>query len=140
MLRFWLSYTTYWWGIVHRYIGTTHNVPSEFRRAANAFGRAYAIDPTFTRAKLDRAILLSRELGELEPAMQLLDELITPATPHTQLALFNRALIHQQRWDLAACEADLTRYLEMGEQEGTYWETAVRLLASIRQPSPSTEI
>ena len=131
MLRFWLSYAVYWWGVVHRYIGTTNNLPREFQRAADCFGRAYALDPTFLRAKLDQAILLWRELGQLEAALRLLDELAT-AEPLLPEALFNRALIHQQQWNLPACEADLTAYLQIAEPQATYWETAVRLLAQIR--------
>lgn len=138
MFRFWLSYAFYWWGVVHRYMGTANNVASEFRRAADYFGRAYAIDPTFHRAKLDRAIMLWRELGELEPALILLDELIAHEATYAP-ALLNRALIYQQMWNLPACQADLEAYLQVGEEGDMYWDTAVRSLARVRQMQESAE-
>lgn len=132
MFRFWLSYLFYLWALVHRTIGSSNNDAPEFRRAAHYFGRAYAQDPSFKRAKLDQAIMLWRELGEAEPALALLDELAAEDPPYGP-ALFNRALIHQQGWDLPACAADLEAYLTSAGPEDVYWEAAVHTLHNVRQ-------
>ena len=111
MFRTLFAQALYWWAITHRYIGVEHNVTREFERAAYYFGRAYAIDPTFYQARLNRTIMLGREFGRIDEALAELDEILTADEAYTAARL-NRAQFRQEAGDYHGALADWQIYLE----------------------------
>ena len=129
-MRFLLAWLVYTWGGLHRYFGNQNHIRAEHEAAVRYFTRALRIDPGFRRARLERAILLWRELGCLEEALADLDALLE-ADPAYAPALFNRALVAQDKGRFAAARADLEAYLQLSDAD--YREEATRLLAILRE-------
>ncbi len=132
MWRVWLSYFVYQWGGMHRYFGHTNKVRREYERAAHYFSLAYRIDPTFTRARLDWANLLWRELQQYDTAVYTLTQLLK-ADPTLHPARFNLALLQLERgqYDLALTE--LETYLAQATPEEADWDTAVRQVTLLQE-------
>lgn len=130
-IRFWVSYFVYLWGGTRRFIGTRNNSKREFEAAVRSFDLAARIDPSFTRAKLDQAVILWRELSQPKEALAILDKLIAK-DQNTTAALFNRANIYQELWYLQPAIDDLERYLALSSPDDVYWEMAVRNMTHLR--------
>lgn len=129
MLRFLWAYLVYTWGGLHRYFGNKNSMRSEHEAAVRYFGKAYAIDPTFQRVRLERGVLLFRELGRLEEALADFDALLE-ADPEYAPALFNRALLAQQNGRYADALADLEAYRSL--EDRVYRREADQLIALLR--------
>lgn len=131
MMRFWLAYLAYYWGCVHRYFGNAHGVLAEHEAAVRWYTRALKIDPSFTGARLQRAVLRWRELGQLELALQDLDAVLA-GDPRQREALISRAFIRQAQGDFKAALADLEVYLGLPKGDD-YRDSAARTAAYLRE-------
>ncbi len=109
MLRFLWAYLVYTWGGLHRYFGNKNSMRSEHEAAVRYFSKAYDIDPTFQRVRLERGVLLFRELGRTEEALADFDALLAE-DPDYAPALFNRALLAQQNGRYQDALNDLEAY------------------------------
>jgi tetratricopeptide (TPR) repeat protein len=116
MLRFLWAYLVYTWGGLHRYFGNQNSLRSEHEAAVRYFSKAYAIDPTFRRVRLERGVLLFRELGRMEEALADFDALLAE-DPTYAPALFNRALLAQQNGRYHDALADLKAYTALSPNE-----------------------
>ncbi|MEJ2748740.1 MAG: hypothetical protein P8183_12675 [Anaerolineae bacterium] len=116
MLRFIWAYLVYTWGGLHRYFGNKNRLRREHETAVRYFTRAYNIDPTFRRVRLERATLLWRELSR--PAEALADfEGLLAEDPDYGPALFGRALVLQENGRYQEALDDLEAYLALPEPE-----------------------
>lgn len=127
MIWAWLIYT---WGGLHRYFGNLNNLRREHETAVRYFTRAYEIDPTFHQARLARAVLLWRELGQLAAARADLDSLLV-AEPTYAPAWLNRALVAQADGRFQDAVTDLDTYLSL--PDGNYTAEATRLRQLIQE-------
>ena len=125
MLRVIRSYLLYTWGGLHRLFGNQNNLRREHERAVYYFDRAYAVNPSFLQARLARAVILWRELGELEEAIANFSELLE-RDPAYGPALFNRAMARQELGHYEAALHDLEVYLAL-EKSNKYREQAKRM-------------
>lgn len=132
MWRVWLSYFVYHWGGMHRYVGHTNKVRREYERAAHYFSLAYRIDPTFTRARLDWANLLWRELQQYDTAVYTLTQLLK-ADPSLHTARFNLALLFLERGQYDLALAEFETYLAQATPEDTDWDSAVRQVTLLQE-------
>ncbi|MFQ5399439.1 MAG: hypothetical protein ACE5E7_07560 [Anaerolineae bacterium] len=130
MIRFLWAWLVYNWGGLHRYFGIKNNLRREHEAAVHYFGHAYRMDPTFRRARLERGILLWRELGRLEEAQADFDALLAE-DPAYGPALLNRALVAQESGRYRDALRDLEAYLALPEKE-PYWAEASRTAALLR--------
>lgn len=126
-VRAWLIYT---WGGLHRYFGNQNNMRSEHEAAVRYFTRAYRIDPTLRRARLERGILLYRELQRLDEALVDFDALLAD-DPAYGPALFNRAMLAQEAGRYQDALDDLEAYLHLPGEE--YRAEATRIATFLRQ-------
>lgn len=130
MLKFLWSWALYTWGGLHRYFGIANTMPSEYERAIHYFSRAYEVDPTFTAARLQRGVLLSRELGRHEEALADFDAILAEL-PNEPAALLNRGLALQAHGRFHEALVDLEAYLSLPQQEQHFEETQ-RLVQTLR--------
>lgn len=142
MIRFVRAWLWYTWGGLHRYFGNKHSLRSEHEAAVRYFSRAFEIDSSFRRVRLERAVLLWRELGREAEAVTEFDHLLTD-DPDYAPALLNRAMIAQNEGRYSAALVDLDRYLQLPESEtGNYREEARRtaeLLRDLAAPNGGNE-
>ncbi|MCB9420905.1 MAG: hypothetical protein H6667_13945 [Ardenticatenaceae bacterium] len=131
MLRFIWAYLVYTWGGLHRYFGNMNNLRSEHETAVRYFNRAYEIDPTFRRVRLERATLLWRELSRSEEALADFNWLLED-DPAYGPALFGRALVLQENGRYQQALNDLDAYLALPAPE-PYWNEARRTAALLRE-------
>ena len=95
MLRFLWAYLVYTWGGLHRLFGNRNSMRGEHEAAVRYFSKAYDIDPTFHRVRLERGILLFRELGRYDEALADLDTYLDgPPDDYFQEAMRMRDLLH----------------------------------------------
>jgi tetratricopeptide (TPR) repeat protein len=125
MLRFLWAYLVYTWGGLHRLFGNRNSMRSEHEAAVRYFTKAYEIDPTFHRVRLERGILLFRELGRYDEALADFNFLLDEESDYSNLALLNRALIYQQNAQFEDALADLDAYLEHPPDD--YYQEAFRM-------------
>lgn len=116
MLRFIWAWLVYTWGGLHRYFGNKNHMRSEHEAAVRYFMRAYQIDPTFHRARLERAVLLWRELERPREALAEFNALLAE-NPQYGPALLNRAMVAQNCGMYETALADLNAYLLLPEAE-----------------------
>ena len=125
MLRFLWAYLVYTWGGLHRLFGNRSSIRSEHEAAVRYFTKAYEIDPTFQRVRLERGILLFRELGRYDEALADFNFLLEAESDYSDLALLNRALLHQQNAQFEAALTDFNAFLERPHND--YYAEAVRM-------------
>jgi tetratricopeptide (TPR) repeat protein len=116
MLRFLWAYLVYTWGGLHRYFGNKNSMRSEHEAAIRYFSKAYEIDPTFRRVRLERGVLLFRELGRMDEAQADFDALLAEDAEYGP-ALFNRAMLAQQNGRYPEALTDLEAYLSLDDYE-----------------------
>jgi len=126
-LRAWLYYT---WGGLHRYFGNKNSLRKEHEAAVRYFTRAFKIDPSFRRVRLERAVLLWRELGRSADAKNDLNALLAD-DPEYGPALLNRAMITQNEGHYADALSDLELYLRLPESENKAYREEARRTASL---------
>ena len=124
------SYLLYTWGGLHRYFGNQNVLSGEFERAVHYFGRAYELNPQFTYARLQRAILLGRELQQYEAALAEFDALLTEE-PENGAALVNKALVLQVNGRYQEALNSLETYLQLPD-ENEYRMEANRIAEQLR--------
>jgi len=133
VIRFFRAWLVYTWGGLHRYFGNKNSLRREHEAAVHYFTRAYEIDPSFSRARLARGILLWRELGRLDEAMADFDALLSE-DPNDAGALLNRAMVAQDSGNYAEALADLEAYLQLPPSEtSAYRAEAGRTAELLRQ-------
>ncbi len=133
MFRLIYAYLVYTWGGLHRYFGNLNSMRREQETAVRCFTRAYEIDPSFRRARLERGVLLWRELGDIPAALADFDALLAD-DPDYAPALLNRAMTRQDCGRFTDALADLERYLQLPAQETElYRAEAVRMTAVLRE-------
>ncbi len=125
MWRLLLARVLYMWGSLHRNFGNRSNFQREHRHAVHRFSQAYQLDPTLREARLDRGIILYRELGMLDEAMADFDALLED-DPGYGPALLNRAMVAQERGRYAEALVDLRAYLALPKEDEEYWRMASR--------------
>lgn len=131
MWKFIYSWMLYTWGGLHRYFGNQNVIRHEFERAVHYFSRAYEVDPTFVNARLQRAVLLSRELGQHEAALVDLNGVLD-VEPDNQEALFNRAMTYQTMGQYVEALTDFERFLTRSQPGDGYADEARRITAVLR--------
>lgn len=132
LIQILLARILYTWGSLHRNFGNKSNFLREHRAAVRRFSQAYKLDPTLRQAKLDRAIILYRELGMHDEALVEFGELLDE-DPDYGPALLNRAMIAQERGQYQAALSDLESYLELPEKDDEYWQIAYRTASLLRE-------
>jgi len=125
MLRFLWAYLVYTWGGLHRLFGNRNSMRREHEAAVRYFTKAFEIDPTFHRVRLERGILLFRELGRYEEALADFNFLLEEKSDYSNLAILNRAILHQQNAQFTEALADLNAFLE--QPENSYYAEAYRM-------------
>jgi len=131
MLRFLYAWLIYTWGGLHRYFGNKNRMVSEYEHAIHYFARAYEIDPTFRAARLQRAILLYRELGQHEEAICEFNALLAEK-PDYGLALINRGITLQENGRFQEALADFEHYLQLPDDD-EYAVEAQRFTVHLRE-------
>ncbi|MBE2224196.1 MAG: hypothetical protein IAF02_21840, partial [Anaerolineae bacterium] len=104
--------------------GNRNSMRSEHEAAVRYFSKAYEIDPTFHRVRLERGILLFRELGRYDEALADFDFLLAAESDYRHSALLNRALLYQQNARFGDALADLDAFLEYPPDD--YYQEAFR--------------
>jgi tetratricopeptide (TPR) repeat protein len=125
----------YLWGSLHRQFGNKSSFRREHDLALHCFERAIRYDPYLYPARLDRAILLWRELGRVNEALLEFDALLA-AEPEYAPALLNRALAAEAAGDYRRALADLDHYLDLPASAGVdaeYRAIAGRTAALLRE-------
>ena len=132
LFRLLLARGLYMWGSLHRNFGNRSNFQREHRSAVHRFSQAYRLDPTLRRARLDRAVLLYREMGRPDEALADFDALLAE-DPEYGPALLNRAMISQERGRYASALSDLEAFLDLPEQDKEYRLIAERTAVVLRE-------
>lgn len=132
MLRFILARIFYMWGSLHRSFGNRSNFRREHRYAVRRFGQAYDLDPRLREARLDRGIILYRELGLLDDAQADFDALLDE-DPTYGPALLNRAMLFQEQGHYKLALGDLEHYLALPKDDDEYWRIANRTAIILQQ-------
>lgn len=128
MWQLYVSYLIYYGGLVCRHVGA-------YQTAAFYLGLAYKIDPTFTRARLDQAILLWRELAQYNQALEYLTHLANQPENERFLPdiLLNRAMSYQAQGQFSAAVADLQHFMSLAPGEHPHWDTAVQSFSHLQE-------
>ena len=132
MWRFVVARVYYMWGSLHRNFGNRSSFQREHNYAIRRFTQAYQLDPSFRQARLDRGIILYREMGRLDEALADFDALLDE-DPDYGPALLNRAMIAQERGQYAQALADLEAYLSLPYENDEYWSIASRTAVLLRE-------
>ncbi len=132
MLKILLARIYYMWGSLHRNFGNRSSFLREHRSAVKRFSQAYKLDPNLREARLDRAIILYREMGQFEEARSDLNALLAD-DPSYEPALLNRAMLAQDQghYDEALADFDAYLALPVGDQE--YRRLASRTAELLRE-------
>jgi tetratricopeptide (TPR) repeat protein len=120
------------WGSLHRNFGNKSSFRREHRSAIKRFTQAYEADPTLREARLDRGIILYRELGLHDEAMADFDALLNE-DPHYGPALLNRAMAAQECGLYPQALADLNTYLTLPVEDEEYRRVAERTASLLRE-------
>jgi tetratricopeptide (TPR) repeat protein len=132
MYRTILARFFYFWGSLHRNFGNQTSFHREHRAAVRRFTQAYEMDPSLRQARLDRGIVLYREMGLLDEAMADFDALLAE-DPSYSPALLNRAMVHQEKGQYREALSDLELYLHMPATDQDYRQIASRTAALLRE-------
>jgi tetratricopeptide (TPR) repeat protein len=132
MYRYLLARVYYMWGSLHRNFGNRRSFNREHRSAIKRFTQAYEMDPSLREARLDRGIILYRELGLHAEAMADFDALVAE-DPTYGPALLNRAMAAQESGDYAQALADLEAYLALPPEDPEYRRLAERTAEVLRE-------
>jgi tetratricopeptide (TPR) repeat protein len=132
MYRTVLARFYYFWGSLHRNFGNQSSFNREHRAAVRRFTQAYEMDPSLRQARLDRGIVLYREMGLLDEAMADFDALLAE-DPSYSPALLNRAMVHQEKGQYSEALSDLELYLDLPAIDEDYGLIASRTAALLRE-------
>lgn len=129
MLKFLWSWALYTWGGLHRYFGHVNVMPSEHERAIHYFERAYQVDPSFTAARLQKGVLLSREFGRHDEALHIFDAILDQE-PENTAVLLNKGLALQANGRYREALTTLESYLAQAPSD-SYRDETIRLVRSL---------
>jgi tetratricopeptide (TPR) repeat protein len=132
MTRYLLARVYYMWGSLHRNFGNRNSFTREHLAAIKRFTQAYDADPTLREARLDRGIILYRELGRHDEAMADFDALLAE-DPNYGPALLNRAMAAQEMARYPQALADLETYLSLPAEDSDYRDLANRTVQLLRE-------
>ena len=132
MYRYLLARIYYMWGSLHRNFGNRSSYRREHRAAVKRFTQAYEADPSLREARLDRGILLYREMGLHEEALADFDALLDE-DPNYGPALLNRAMVAQESGRYPQALADLEAYLALPASDDEYRRMAERTVVVLRE-------
>ena len=132
MLKILLARMYYIWGSLHRNFGNQSSFSREHRSAVKRFSQAYKLDPNFREARLDRAIILYREMGKFEEARADLNALLAD-DPSYEPALLNRAMLAQEQGLYVEALADFDAYLALPAGDQEYRRLASRTAELLRE-------
>ena len=120
-LRVIWSYWLYTWGGLHRYFGNQNSIAREYERAIHYFKRSYEVNPQFTYARLQRAIILGRELRRYDESLAEFDAYLQ-AEPEDGRALLNKGLMLQEYGRFSEALDSIQQYLNLPQQDEHYEE------------------
>lgn len=132
MYRYFLARIYYMWGSLHRNFGNRNSFTREHRAAIKRFTQAYETDPSLREARLDRGILLYREMGLYDEALADFDALLSE-DPHYGPALLNRAMVAQENGRYPQALSDLEAYLALPTGDDEYRQMAERTADVLRE-------
>ena len=132
MLRIVAARVLYMWGSLHRNFGNRSSFKREHRNAIRRFSQAYELDPSLREARLDRGIILYREMGRLDEALADFDALLAE-DPDYGPARLNRAMVAQERGQYKEALADLEAYLALPGERDEYRAIAERTVVILRE-------
>ncbi len=132
MFRYLLARIYYMWGSLHRNFGNRNNFEREHLLAIKRFTQAYEKDSSLREARLDRGIILYRELGRFDEAMADFDALLAQ-DPTYGPALLNRAMAAQEQGHYTEALADLETYLNLPSASDEYRRLAERTAQLLRE-------
>lgn len=132
MFRLLLARVYYMWGSLHRNFGNRNSFRREHLSAIKRFTQAYETDPSLREARLDRGIILYRELGQHEEALADFDALLAE-DPYYGPALLNRAMASQESGQYTQALADLELYLSLPVENAEYHRVAERTADLLRE-------
>jgi tetratricopeptide (TPR) repeat protein len=132
MYRTVLARFYYFWGSLHRNFGNQSSFHREHRAAVRRFTQAYEMDSSLRQARLDRGIVLYREMGLLDEAMADFDALLAE-DPSYSPALLNRAMVFQEKGQYSEALSDLELYLDLPAIDEDYRQIASRTAALLRE-------
>jgi len=132
MLRFFVSRLLYVLACIRRDMGNKAVRRREHVAAVRLFSRALKFDPGYGDARLARAVVNFRELGELTAAGRDLDLLANRGLLADRVA-YNRAMLRQQQGDFKGAIADLESFLRLSPEHGEDRRSAESALAEFRQ-------
>ncbi len=132
MLRIVAARVLYMWGSLHRNFGNRSSYKREHRQAIRRFSQAYDLDPSLREARLDRGIILYREMGRLDEAMADFNALLVE-DPEYGPARLNRAMIAQEQGQYEEALADLEAYLALPGEDDEYRAIAERTVVLLRE-------
>ena len=132
MIKILLARFYYMWGSLHRNFGNRRGFLREHQSAVKRFGQAYDLDPNFREAKLDRAIILYREMGQFDDALADLNGLLED-DPTYGPALLNRAMLSLELGDFVGSLADLDSFLGLPGDGQEYRRLASRTAVLVRE-------
>jgi len=131
VFRYLLARIYYMWGSLHRNFGNRNNFEREHLLAIKRFTQAYETDSSLREARLDRGIILYRELGRFDEAMADFDALLAE-DPQYGPALLNRAMAAQEQASYRQALADLEAYLSLPAADDEYRRLAERTAQLLR--------
>jgi len=131
MYRYLLARVYYMWGSLHRNFGNRRSFRREHLSAIKRFTQAIENDPTLREARLDRGIILYRELGRFDEANADFDALLSE-DPNYGPALLNRAMAAQENADYIQALTDLEAYLDLPVEDAEYRRLAERTAILVR--------
>lgn len=132
LIRLLLARFFYMWGSLHRHFGNRSAFRREHLAALRCFNRACDLDPNLLSARLDRGILLWRELGKVEEGLADFNHLLA-GDPAYGPALLNRAMVYQEIGQYQAALSDLEAYLALPVEDETYYQIAGRTADLLRK-------
>ena len=125
------SYWLYTWGGLHRYFGNQNSIIREYERAIYYFKRSYEVNPQFTYARLQRAIILGRELRRFEESLAEFDVYLQ-TEPEDGRALLNKGLVLQDYGRFPQALDYIQQYLNLPERDEHY-EEAQRIAGYLQE-------
>jgi tetratricopeptide (TPR) repeat protein len=120
------------WGSLHRNFGNRSSYLPEHEAAVRRFSRAYELDPNLREARLDRGIILFREMSRLDEALADFNALLAD-DPNYGPALLNRAMLVQERGLYRQALADLETFLTLPDEDAEYTQVARRTVILLRE-------
>ncbi len=132
LIRRWLARFYHLRGMAFRHWGHLYGDAELYRQAERDFGRAIALEPTFSQVLYDRGLLRWRELGDGAGAEADLTRVLE-LRPDWAEAWFNRALAREVVGDLPGALADFQRYLAEGRDP--QWREISRRQIAVLQAS-----